>query len=203
MTAMILRTTLSTSRRCFSSSAQRSNLFISNVGKQPVVYTPAVTFKQTPTEFIVTGPLGTTSVALDPFVQLSFPEPNTLWVRVEDSQIRKQRQMWGTTRTLIQNAIEGMTNGFSVPLYLVGVGYRAALETDPRGQSDGGTGERLNLKLGQSHSVLIPIPPHIKASVPTPTKIVLECTDKQRLGQFAASIREHRKPEPYKGKVSQ
>lgn len=185
-------------RRHFSSSTRRLNLYISNVGKQPIIYSPAVTFNHTPESFRVTGPLGTTSIPLDPYIQLTFPEPNTLWVRVENSQIRKQRQMWGTTRTLIQNAIEGMTNGFSVPLYLVGVGYRAALETDPRGQ---GAGERLNLKLGHSHSILVPIPPHIKASVPTPTKIVLGCTDKQLLGQFAASIREHRKPEPYKGKV--
>lgn len=94
-----------------------------------------------------------------------------------------------------------MTEGFSVNLYLVGVGYRAAMEDDPRGTEEGGNGKRLNMKLGFSHSVFQPIPQGITADVPTPTKISLFCTDKQRLGQFAAEIRQWRKPEPYKGKV--
>lgn len=94
-----------------------------------------------------------------------------------------------------------MTEGFSVPVYLVGVGYRVALEEDPRGTTDGGNGRRLNMKLGYSHSVLVPIPSYIKAEVPSATKIVLFCTDKHLLGLFAAKIRGYRKPEPYKGKV--
>ena len=109
--------------------------------------------------------------------------------------------MWGTTRTLIDNAIVGMTQGFSVPLYLVGVGYRAALEDDPRGTTEGNSGKRLNMKLGYSHSVLVPVPAHIKAEVPSPTKIVLSCTDKHQLGLFAAKVRSFRGLEPYKGKV--
>jgi large subunit ribosomal protein L6 len=109
--------------------------------------------------------------------------------------------MWGTTRTLIANAITGITDGFTVPLFLVGVGYRAAIEADPRGMADGGGGKRLNLKLGHSHNIYVPIPPYIKAEVPSATKIVLSCTDKHKLGLFAAKIREFRKPEPYKGKV--
>ena len=109
--------------------------------------------------------------------------------------------MWGLTRALIDNAVVGMTEGFSVNLYLVGVGYRAAMEDDPRGTEEGGNGRRLNMKLGFSHSVFQPIPAGITAEVPTPTKISLFCTDKQRLGQFAAEIRQWRKPEPYKGKV--
>ena len=120
---------------------------------------------------------------------------------VDDATQKKQRSMWGLTRTLINNAIVGMTEGFSVPLYLVGVGYRAALEDDPRGTENGGNGKRLNMKLGFSHSVFVPIPPHIKAEVPTATKIVLSCTDKHQLGLFAAKVRKWRPPEPYKGKV--
>lgn len=110
--------------------------------------------------------------------------------------------MWGTTRTLIHNAIVGVTEGFTVPIYLVGVGYRAALEDDPRGTTQGGSGKRLNMKLGYSHSVFVPIPPHIKVEVPLPTKLVASCTDKHQLGLFAAKVRNWRKPEPYKGKVS-
>jgi len=133
---------------------------------------------------------------------LSYPVQDTLALNVEDSANKIQRQMWGLTRTLISNAIVGMTEGFSKPIYLVGVGFRAALEEDPRGQLEGGSGMRLGLKVGFSHTVYEPVPPHIKAEVPTPTKITLFCTDKQKLGLFAAKVRQLRPPEPYKGKVS-
>ncbi|KAK7682339.1 hypothetical protein QCA50_014544 [Cerrena zonata] len=93
-----------------------------------------------------------------------------------------------------------MTEGFTTPIYLVGVGYRAALEADPRGQLPGFTGQRLAMKLGFSHSVYVPVPDHIKAVVETPTKIVVSCNDKQKLGLFAAKVRNWRPPEPYKGK---
>jgi large subunit ribosomal protein L6 len=132
---------------------------------------------------------------------LSNPEPTVLALAVQDAKKKNQRQMWGLTRTLIANAITGMTEGFTVPLHLVGVGYRAALESDPRGTTDGGNGQRLNMKLGYSHTVFVPIPAHIKAEVPAPTKIILHCTDKHLLGLFAAKVRAWRKPEPYKGKV--
>jgi large subunit ribosomal protein L6 len=135
-------------------------------------------------------------------MQLAFTDPKTLSISVENPELKQQRSMWGTTRTLIHNAIIGMTEGFSVPLYLVGVGYRAMLEEDPRQSSDGTRGQRLNMKLGFSHTVFVPIPPHIKAEVPLPTKIVLSCTDKHQLGLFAAKVRKYRPPEPYKGKVS-
>lgn len=88
-----------------------------------------------------------------------------------------------------------------MPVYLVGVGYRVQLEEDVRGMVDGGNGQRLNMKLGYSHPVYVPIPSHIKAEVPSPTKIVLFCKDKHLLGLFSAKIRGYRKPEPYKGKV--
>jgi len=135
-------------------------------------------------------------------MKIDFPEPNLMTVVVEDAEIKVHRQMWGTTRTLINNAIIGMSEGFSVPLYLVGVGFRVALEEDPRSTSDGGNGKRFNMKVGFSHPVYVPIPAHIQAEVPSPTKIVLSCTDKHQLGLFAAKVRGYRKPEPYKGKVS-
>ncbi|KAF8908965.1 ribosomal protein L6, alpha-beta domain-containing protein, partial [Gymnopilus junonius] len=153
------------------------------------------------TEVKITGPLGTTAIPLKEYMKIEFPQEQTMKISVEDSTEKLQRQMWGTTRTLISNAITGMTEGFSVPIYLVGVGYRVALEEDPRGTTDGGNGRRLNMKLGYSHSVLVPIPSYIKAEVPSATKIVLFCTDKHLLGLFAAKIRGYRKPEPYKGKL--
>lgn len=186
--------------RHFSSSARVCG-FISNIGKQPIPIPPNVTLTPSSTSLVVKGPLGETTVPLEPYMQLSFPQPDVLSLAVEDGAIKHQRAMWGTTRSLIHNAITGMTNGFSKPLYLVGVGYRAALEDDPRGTLVGGNGKRLNLKLGHSHNIFVPIPAHITAEVPSATKIVLGSTNNVALGHFAAKIRRLRPPEPYKGKV--
>jgi len=203
------------------------------IGRAPIHYPTSVTLIPTPTTLQINGPLGTTTVPLEPFMSLAFKAPPTappsnedvssgkrnapgalssVTISVTEPHARKQRSMWGLTRTLIFNAVTGMTEGFSVPLHLVGVGYRAALEPDPRPpaiiEKEGGgiVGQgppmRLNMKLGYSHSVLVPIPPHIKAEVPIPTRIMLSCNDKQKLGLFAAKVRNWRKPEPYKGKVS-
>ncbi|KAI0754942.1 ribosomal protein L6 [Daedaleopsis nitida] len=188
------------SLRSFSSSAPSCAGIVSNIGNKPIVYPPSVTLAPSQTAISVKGPLGETSVPLMPFMKLTETAPNTLSVSVEDAKQRKQRAMWGLTRTLIQNAITGMTEGFTTPVYLVGVGYRAALEDDPRGKGEGRSGKRLNMKLGFSHPVFVSIPEHIKAEVPLPTKIVLSCTDKHQLGLFAAQIRTWRPPEPYKGK---
>jgi large subunit ribosomal protein L6 len=197
---MIARSRLGTALRSFSSTA-RAQAHTSHIGREPITIPPTVTLTPSQTAVSVKGPLGATSIPLMPFMRLAFPNPGTLTVGVEDAEVKKQRSMWGLTRTLINNAIIGMTEGFSVSLYLVGVGYRAALEDDPRGAVDGTCGQRLSMKLGFSHSVYVPIPPHIKAEVPSPTKIVLSCTDKHQLGLFAARVRRWRPPEPYKGKV--
>ncbi|KAF8073599.1 ribosomal protein L6, alpha-beta domain-containing protein [Lyophyllum atratum] len=196
---MIIRTQLGQAIRCFSSTP-RVLAHVSHIGREPIKFPANVTLTPSSTTLSITGPLGTTSVPLQPYMKIEFPEQNVMAVSVEDAEVKAQRQMWGTTRTLIFNAITGMTEGFSVPLYLVGVGYRVALEDDPRGTADGGNGQRLNMKLGYSHSVFVPIPTHIKAEVPSPTKITLACTDKHLLGLFAAKVRSYRKPEPYKGK---
>lgn len=187
--------------RSFSTS-KPAHANVSNIGKVPIKIPDNVTIIPSPTEVSVSGPLGTTSVPLTPFMRLAFKEQNTLAVGVDEPKLKKQRAMWGLTRTLISNAIVGMTEGFSVPLYLVGVGYRAAMEADPLGAGEGRSGQRLNMKLGFSHSVFVSVPSHIKAEVVTPTKIVLGCTDKHQLGLFAAQVRKWRPPEPYKGKVS-
>ncbi|KAH9854656.1 ribosomal protein L6 [Lenzites betulinus] len=186
-------------RSLHSSAPARAGL-ISHIGKKPIVYPPTITLESTSVSVAVKGPLGETAVPLMPYMRISEPEPNTLSVTVENPKERKQRSMWGLTRTLIQNAIVGMTEGFTTPVYLVGVGYRAALEPDPRGKGEGRSGQRLNMKLGFSHSVFVSVPDYIKIEVPQPTKIVLSCTDKHQLGLFAAQIRRWRPPEPYKGK---
>lgn len=197
---MLPRPLLGSLTRSFSTSASLSK-HVSHIGRNPIIFPPSVTLNTTPSQLTITGPLGTTSVPLRPYMKITNPKADTIAVTVDDAEVKEQRQMWGTTRTLIANAIQGMTEGFTVPLYLVGVGFRAAVEADPRAAPSGVKTQRINMKVGHSHNIIVPIPPHIKAEVPIPTKIVLSCTDKHQLGLFAAKIREYRKPEPYKGKV--
>ncbi len=198
---MLVRPPLGSLARTFSTSASLGR-HVSNIGRNPIKYPPSVVLTPSVTELTIAGPLGTTSVPLRPYMNVLELKPDTIAVNVEDAEIKEQRQMWGTTRTLIANAIQGVTEGFTVPLYLVGVGFRAAVEADPRAAANEVKAQRINMKVGHSHNIVIPIPPHIKVEVPIPTKIVLSCTDKHQLGLFAAKIREYRKPEPYKGKVS-
>ncbi|KZV70206.1 ribosomal protein L6 [Peniophora sp. CONT] len=183
----------STPRNAFSTSARALK---DNIGKLPIALPPNVSVTALPTLLMVTGPLGTASVPLEPYVQITQPSATELLVGVQDRDIKRQRAMWGTTRSLIANAVTGTSTGFSVPLFLVGVGYRAALEDDPRKEG----GQRLRMMLGYSHVVYVPIPEGIKAEVPHATKIALSSTDKHLLGLFAAEVRAWRKPEPYKGK---
>ncbi|KAJ7134612.1 ribosomal protein L6, alpha-beta domain-containing protein [Mycena epipterygia] len=197
---MILRQLAGTVARRALNAAPRAQLHLSHIGSKPIPVPDVVKFATTPTSISIEGPLGKTTLPLFPFVNINLSDPKMMFVSVQDAEIREQRRMWGTTRTLISNAVTGVSEGFTVPLYLVGVGYRAAMEEDPRGTDDGNNGRRLNMKLGYSHPVIIPIPAHIKAEVPSPTKIVLFCTEKHLLGLFAAKVRGYRKPEPYKGK---
>ena len=145
----VLSTTriLSTQRavRCFSST-QPTHSYTSHIGKTPIPVPPSVTLNTTPTNLQVTGPLGSTSVPLGPYMHLTPPENGIVALSVDGATQKKQRSMWGLTRTLINNAIVGMTEGFGVPLYLVGVGYRAALEDNPRGTENGGNSKRLKMK---------------------------------------------------------
>ena len=198
---MLPRPPIARLSRCFSSTAQVCKN-VSIIGREPIKIPPSVTITPSTTNVTISGPLGSTAIPLKDYMKIDFPVQDIMKITVEDSTEKLQRQMWGTTRTLISNAIIGMTEGFTVPLYLVGVGYRVALEEDPRGQTDGGNGQRLNMKLGFAQAVFVPVPSHIKVEVPSATKIVLFCKDKHLLGLFAAKIRNFRKPEPYKGKVS-
>jgi large subunit ribosomal protein L6 len=119
---------------------------------------------------------------------------------VLDPTLKAQRAVWGLSRTLINNAIKGLTIGLSLPIRIVGVGYKGELQDNPS-PPPGFTAKRIFLKVNRAHSVWVNIPEGIEATVPYPTKIVLWGTDKQKLGQLAAEIRRWRRPEPYKGKV--
>jgi len=199
--------------RLLARGLRTSTRIQSHVGLAPIAYPSSVTFKPDTDSLTVTGPKGKQRVPLPSFIRISTrtipstgpldPSPssqaNELTVSVEDPSIKVQRASWGLTRALIANAVNGLTEGFAVALKLVGVGFRAEMDTDPFPTSET-TGQRLKLKLNYAHFVYIPIPCGITATVPNPTRIVLRGSDKQQLGQFSATIRSWRKPEPYKGK---
>ena len=105
------------------------------------------------------------------------------------SDLKKDRAMHGTIRSLLQNMIDGLTKGFEKKLEIQGVGYKAKV-----------SGKKLVLDIGLSHSVDYVTPEDITIETPSPTEILVKGIDKQQVGEVAAEIREHYKPEPYKGK---
>jgi large subunit ribosomal protein L6 len=102
---------------------------------------------------------------------------------------KQARAFWGMQRTLVQNLITGVTDGFTKKLLITGVGYRAAAQ-----------GRNLKLQLGYSHDVNVDVPEGLEVKTPDNTTVEISGTDKQKVGQLAAEIRRWRKPEPYKGK---
>ena len=129
--------------------------------------------------------------------KLTFNLPEHVSVAVEGSQVlvsqvddaREASAMQGLTRSIINNMVVGVSEGFKKELAIVGVGYKAAL-----------AGQKLNLSLGFSHPVVYELPEGIKATVTPENKIIIEGCDKQLVGETAAQIRRFRPPEPYKGK---
>ncbi|GAA6005305.1 mitochondrial 54S ribosomal protein uL6m MRPL6 [Rhodotorula paludigena] len=195
----------------------------SHVGAAPIPLPPSVSFIRpsppsaagpgAPAQALVRGPKGELAVDIAPFVRLdlvpSSPPsppastaspalPATLSVSVDNPAVKSQRAVWGLTRALLANAVVGVADGYTLPLRLVGVGYRAAVESLPPAATP--ATQRLNLKLGFAHPVLVDLPADVRADVPSPNSIVLSGVDKQRLGQVAARIRSWRVPEPYNGK---
>jgi len=135
----------------------------------------------------VEGPKGKLDFQLPVGISLS-QEDNTVTVkRVTES--RAHKALHGTARSLINNMVIGVSEGYSKDLEILGVGFRAAVK-----------GSNLDLSLGKSHPILHPIPEGIKVTVAENTKLKVEGIDKQEVGQFAAEVRAYYKPEPYKGK---
>ncbi|KAK9488880.1 ribosomal protein L6, alpha-beta domain-containing protein [Lipomyces starkeyi] len=144
------------------------------------------------TPLIVTGPKGKLQVNVPSFARLDLVDNGKkLEVKVADSEVKIQRQMWGTLRSLINNQVTGVSEGHVVILQFVGTGYRAELLP---------SGRQVSVKVGQTGTTLFDIPEGVTALSPQPTRLVLEGIDKQVVKQFAASIRALRPPEPYKGK---
>jgi len=135
----------------------------------------------------VKGPKGTLSRALHPDMTIS-REDGTLVVTRPTEQ-KTHKQLHGLTRTLVNNMVVGVTDGYRKGLEITGVGYRAAL-----------SGKKLQLNLGYSHQIEIDPPEGITFEVENPTRLAVVGIDKELVGQIAAKVRATRKPEPYKGK---
>nr|XP_023879850.1 50S ribosomal protein L6, chloroplastic-like [Quercus suber]POF23070.1 50s ribosomal protein l6, chloroplastic [Quercus suber] len=160
----------------------------SRIGKQPIQVPSNVTITLEGQFLKVKGPLGELSQSYPREVNVEREEPGTLKVK-KAMETRRANQMHGLFRTLTDNMVVGVSKGFEKKLQLIGVGYRAMLE-----------GNDLVLNLGFSHPVRMAIPDGIKVKVEDNTRITVSGYDKSAIGQFAASVRRWRPPEPYKGK---
>jgi large subunit ribosomal protein L6 len=160
---------------------------MSRIGKKPIAIPAGVTLTLDGQTVTVKGPKGQLSWTVVDDVTLSHEDGQLTLAPRNDSQ--RARGMWGLSRTLVANMVEGVTQGFEQSLELVGVGYRAALK-----------GQVLSLQLGFSHDVDLDPPAGITFAVPKQTEIKVSGIDKQAVGEMAARIRKIRPPEPYKGK---
>lgn len=160
---------------------------MSRIGKKPITIPAGVTLTLDGQTVTVKGPKGQLSWTVAEEVEVK-QEGNELTLAPR-SDSQRARGMWGLSRTLVANMVQGVTQGFEETLELVGVGYRAALK-----------GQALSMQLGFSHDVDIPPPAGITFVVPKQTEIKISGIDKQLVGEVAARIRRIRPPEPYKGK---
>ena len=160
---------------------------MSRIGKKPVPVPNGVTVTVNGPAITVKGPKGELSRKLHPDMQVKVENGTVTVDRPSDQD--QHRALHGLTRSLIANMVEGVTQGYRKQLEITGVGYKA--EVKPFG---------LQLALGFSHPVEYRAPAGIKLTAPQPTVVVIEGSDKEKVGQVAAEIRALRKPEPYKGK---
>ncbi len=160
---------------------------MSRIGRQPIEIPNGIDVKVNGVNVKVKGPKGSLETDFHPDMKISLVDGRVVVERPSDN--KKHRSLHGLTRTLISNMIDGVMNGFSKELEINGVGYRAAKQ-----------GNNLVMNLGFSHQVIVPEIDGIKIDVPSPNRVVISGPDKQKVGQFAAEVREKRPPEPYKGK---
>ena len=159
---------------------------MSRVGNKPVPLPKGVTAAVNDNVVTVKGPKGELNLTLVPDVSVKVGAEGIV---VSPKETERARAMWGMQRSLINNLVNGVTQGFTAKLEINGVGYRAAVQ-----------GKNLQLQVGLSHDVQYPIPPGITIVCEKPTMISMTGIDKQLVGQVAAEIRGYRPPEPYKGK---
>ncbi len=160
---------------------------MSRIGKHPITVPAGVEVKVDGNTVTAKGPKGTLTETFHNDMNIELKDGVITVTRPSDEA--KHRSLHGLTRTLINNMIIGVSQGFSKELDVMGIGYRVAKQ-----------GKDLVMTLGFSHQVTVSEVPGITIDVPNPNKIVISGPDKQQVGQFAAEVREKRPPEPYKGK---
>jgi len=160
---------------------------MSRIGKEPISVPSDVQVSIEGRSVGVTGPKGSLDLDLPGEINVRQEDSTVLVERPNDD--RKNKALHGLTRSLINNMVIGVSEGFKKELEIVGVGYRAAK-----------SGDGLELQLGFSHPIKVKAPDGITFDVPEPTQIIVSGINKEVVGQVAADIRSYRKPEPYKGK---
>ena len=160
---------------------------MSRIGKQPVQVPSGVEVTIDGRQVTVKGPKGTLEHTVAAPIAVSFDDGLISVTRPDDE--RKSRSLHGLTRTLIDNMVVGVTQGYSKAMEIVGTGYRVVAK-----------GSNLEFSLGYSHTIVVSAPEGITFVVESPTKFSVNGINKQQVGEVAANIRKLRKPEPYKGK---
>ena len=161
---------------------------MSRVGKAPITVPSGVEVSIDGRRVVISGPKGSLDLEVPGKITIRREDDTLLVERPNDE--RENRALHGLTRSLVNNMVVGVHEGFSKELQIVGVGYRAVIAGS----------DSLELQLGYSHPVMVTAPEGITFEVPEPTRIIVSGVDKEVVGQVAADIRDHRKPEPYKGK---
>lgn len=160
---------------------------MSRIGKMPIPVPEKVDVTIDGSTVTAKGPKGELTRSFQPVINITREGDDIVCTPANET--REANALWGLTRTLINNMVVGVSEGFSKKLELVGVGYRAALK-----------GKDLEMQLGFSHPVMVEAPEGITFEVPSQTEIIVSGASKETVGQVAANIRKWRKPEPYKGK---
>ncbi len=160
---------------------------MSRIGREPIVIPAGVDVTVDGSTVTVKGPKGELSRTVHPNMTVEKKDGQITVTRPNDN--KENRSLHGLTRTLIANMVTGVEKGFSKELEINGIGYRAEKK-----------GKDLVMTIGYSHQVIMPEIDGITIDVPAPNKIIISGPDKQKVGQFAAEVREKRPPEPYKGK---
>ena len=160
---------------------------MSRIGRKPIVIPAGVEVSVNGHDVTVKGTKGTLNSKIHPLMTVKVENGEILVTRPNDE--KEARSLHGLTRTNISNMVEGVVNGFEKKLEVQGVGYRVAKQ-----------GSSLVMNLGFSHQVIVNETDDIKIEAPDANTIIIKGIDKQKVGQFAAEVREKRPPEPYKGK---